>query len=74
MAAFLDATGWGDTPAVPLAGDASFRRYYRLGCNGNSAVLMDAPPPQEDMRPLYRRRDTIARARPERPRGACRGP
>jgi len=51
MAAFLDATGWGGIPAVPLAGDASFRRYYRLGRAGSSAVLMDAPPPQEDIGP-----------------------
>lgn len=51
MAAFLDATGWSDVPAAPLAGDASFRRYYRLGRNRSSAVLMDAPPPQEDVGP-----------------------
>jgi N-acetylmuramate 1-kinase len=50
-AAFLDAAGWGGVPAVPLAGDASFRRYYRLGGNGSSAVLMDAPPPKEDIGP-----------------------
>jgi aminoglycoside/choline kinase family phosphotransferase len=37
---------------VPLAGDASFRRYYRLAGNGSSAVLMDAPPPQEDIGPF----------------------
>ena len=36
---------------APLAGDASFRRYYRLGANGRRAVLMDAPPPQEDVVP-----------------------
>jgi aminoglycoside/choline kinase family phosphotransferase len=52
MAAFLATAGWDDTPAVPLAGDASFRRYYRLGHNGKSAVLMDAPPPQEDIGPF----------------------
>jgi aminoglycoside/choline kinase family phosphotransferase len=51
MAAFLDATGWGGIRVVPLAGDASFRRYYRLGHDGNSAVLMDAPPPQEEIGP-----------------------
>ena len=51
MAAFLDAVGWGGVPALPLAGDASFRRYYRLARNGKSAVLMDAPPPQEDTHP-----------------------
>jgi hypothetical protein len=51
MAAFLDGCGWGDAKPAPLAGDASFRRYYRLGSNGQSAVLMDAPPPQEDVVP-----------------------
>ena len=51
MTAFLDASGWGGRALVPLAGDASFRRYYRVGGNGRSAVLMDAPPPQEDVGP-----------------------
>ena len=36
---------------MPLAGDASFRCYYRLGADGRRAVLMDAPPPQEDVAP-----------------------
>ena len=52
MKVFLDASGWDRVPVVPLAGDASFRRYYRLGRNGSSAVLMDAPPPQEDIGPF----------------------
>ena len=34
-----------------LAGDASFRRYYRLTAAGRRAVLMDAPPPMEDVGP-----------------------
>jgi len=51
MAAFLDAAGWGDAAVVPLAGDASFRRYYRLRRDRSSVVLMDAPPPQEDIDP-----------------------
>jgi len=49
IAAFLDGCGWGDAKLTPLAGDASFRRYYRLGNNGQRAVLMDAP--QEDVVP-----------------------
>jgi hypothetical protein len=49
LAAFLDACGWGGHPAVPLAGDASFRRYWRLAGAGGSRVVMDAPPPQEDV-------------------------
>jgi hypothetical protein len=37
-----------------LAGDASFRHYYRLRDNGAQAVLMDAPPAREDVRPFVR--------------------
>ncbi len=51
MAAFLAGSGWGGARPAPLAGDASFRRYYRLGGDGRRAVLMDAPPPQEDVVP-----------------------
>jgi hypothetical protein len=51
MAAFLETSGWGGLATVPLAGDASFRRYYRLARNGGSVVLMDAPPPLEDVGP-----------------------
>ena len=51
MAAFLDGCGWEGARPVPLAGDASFRRYYRLGGDGRCAILMDAPPPQEDVVP-----------------------
>jgi len=51
IAGFLASTGWpGATPA-PLAADASFRRYFRLAAGGRRAVLMDAPPPHEDVRP-----------------------
>jgi len=36
----------------PVAGDASFRRYFRLMSSGQSRILMDAPPPGEDVRPF----------------------
>jgi aminoglycoside/choline kinase family phosphotransferase len=49
--AFLEASGWGGITPVSLAGDASFRRYWRLRGDGRRAVLMDAPPPQEDVAP-----------------------
>jgi hypothetical protein len=53
MARFLADHGWGTAKCVPLAGDASFRRYDRLtAADGRRAVLMDAPPPQEDVRPF----------------------
>jgi len=51
MAAFLDTCGWGGVVPMPLAGDASFRRYHRLQRNGRRAVLMDAPAPHEDVTP-----------------------
>ena len=51
-AAFLAAHGWGDAVVTPLAGDASFRRYFRVADGARSAVLMDAPPPQEDSAPF----------------------
>ena len=50
--AFLGQAGWGDAAIVPLAGDASFRRYFRVIDGGRRAVLMDAPPPHEDPRPF----------------------
>src|SRR5437763_11226647 len=51
MESFLAAQGWGGHAPAVLAGDASFRRYYRLVEGARRAVLMDAPPPQEDVRP-----------------------
>ena len=50
--AFLAAHGWGDAQILPLAGDASFRRYFRVVDGDRQAVLMDAPPPHEDPRPF----------------------
>jgi len=58
---FLDRAGWGGAEIAPLAGDASFRRYFRvLGPSGN-AVLMDAPPPHEDVRPFLEVADHLHR-------------
>jgi aminoglycoside/choline kinase family phosphotransferase len=51
MADFLRGSGWDGIAPVSLAGDASFRRYYRLVDGARSVVLMDAPPPFEDVRP-----------------------
>ncbi len=54
--AFLIDAGWLDADRRTLAGDASFRHYDRLqSANGSaviSAVMMDAPPPREDVRPF----------------------
>ncbi|MEO7365233.1 MAG: phosphotransferase [Sphingomicrobium sp.] len=49
---FLAECGWTGARIEPLAGDASFRRYFRVLGEGRSAVLMDAPPPHEDPRPF----------------------
>ena len=52
--AFLAAAGWRDAEIEPLAGDASFRRYFRIRSGDKVAMLMDAPPPNEDPRPFLR--------------------
>ena len=35
-----------------IAGDASFRRYFRLQTDGESRILMDSPPPADDLDPF----------------------
>ncbi|HWH17498.1 MAG TPA: phosphotransferase [Allosphingosinicella sp.] len=49
---FLAANGWEGAEIRPLAGDASFRRYFRVHRAGETAVLMDAPPQHEDVGPF----------------------
>jgi hypothetical protein len=49
---FLAAHGWEGAEIRPLAGDASFRRYFRVLDGNRRAVLMDAPPPHEDPKPF----------------------
>ncbi|HLL30938.1 MAG TPA: phosphotransferase [Allosphingosinicella sp.] len=49
---FLAEHGWGGAEIRPLAGDASFRRYFRVVRGGETAVLMDAPPEHEDVGPF----------------------
>lgn len=52
--AFLAAAGWGGGRRSVLAQDASFRRYDRVALGDRKAVLMDAPPEFEDVRPFVR--------------------
>jgi aminoglycoside/choline kinase family phosphotransferase len=57
ITAFLDRAGWGEAERRRLAGDASFRKYERLRGPQGRAVLMDAPPPMENVVPFL----TVAR-------------
>ncbi len=50
--AFIEQQGWGGCVVQALAADASFRRYFRLSRGEERRILMDAPPPQEDIRPF----------------------
>lgn len=49
---FLASSGWGQPVIEPLPGDASFRRYFRIRQGDKSAMLMHAPPPNEDPGPF----------------------
>jgi N-acetylmuramate 1-kinase len=49
---FLARHGWANAERSLLAADASFRSYNRLHRGDQKAVLMNAPPPQEDIRPF----------------------
>ncbi|HVB67682.1 MAG TPA: aminoglycoside phosphotransferase, partial [Acetobacteraceae bacterium] len=53
IADFLARHSFAAARTLPLAQDASFRRYLRLVGGPRPAVLMDAPPP-EDVRPFLR--------------------
>jgi aminoglycoside/choline kinase family phosphotransferase len=41
-----------DYQLEPASGDASFRRYFRLKHNGETFIVMDAPPEQENCIPF----------------------
>ncbi|PIE00876.1 MAG: aminoglycoside phosphotransferase [Thiothrix nivea] len=40
--------GWSDAEFEVASADASFRRYFRARKNGQTAIVMDAPPDKED--------------------------
>lgn len=54
LEAFLAEAGWTGATVEPLPGDASFRRYFRIRRSTGTAMLMYAPPPQEDPEPFVR--------------------
>ncbi|MDJ0951743.1 MAG: tRNA (adenosine(37)-N6)-threonylcarbamoyltransferase complex ATPase subunit type 1 TsaE [Alphaproteobacteria bacterium] len=58
---FLAAESWAEAERAVLSADASFRSYDRLCRNSERRVLMDAPPPQEDVHPFLQI-DEILRA------------
>ena len=45
---FLEVYGYQNASINMIAGDASFRKYYRLSHSNEVTILMDAPPPEED--------------------------
>ena len=57
---FLASIGWAGARIEPLAGDASFRRYFRVSHGNRTAVLMDAPPPHEDPQPFIKVAEWLA--------------
>ena len=65
---FLARHGWAGAEIRPLAGDASFRRYFRVFDGDRRAVLMDAPPPHEDPRPFIEAAEWLVAAGLSAPR------
>jgi aminoglycoside/choline kinase family phosphotransferase len=53
---------------APASADASFRRYLRLQGRDGSLVVMDAPPPLEDVRPFVHVAGLLAAAGVNAPR------
>ncbi len=53
---FIESAGWSNAQRQPLQADASFRRYIRLAHShpNKRAMVMDAPPPQEDVQPFIK--------------------
>ncbi len=57
LPALCSAHGWSQTAPwqlQPASSDASFRRYFRWTAAGQSLIVMDAPPPQENCEPFVR--------------------
>jgi aminoglycoside/choline kinase family phosphotransferase len=43
-----------DVVLTVASADASFRRYFRVACQGKTYIAMDAPPAQENVHPFIR--------------------
>jgi aminoglycoside/choline kinase family phosphotransferase len=46
---------------APASSDASFRRYFRVLIGTETRIVMDAPPPQENIRPFLSVADNLKR-------------
>ncbi len=58
---FIAKAGWSDAAREAIPGDASFRHYERLCLHGNqNAILMDAPPGIEDVKPFVKVDEILA--------------
>jgi hypothetical protein len=51
---FVHRAGWGDASERLLAGDASFRKYFRLHRGSKTVVVMDSPAAHEPVEPFVR--------------------
>ncbi len=52
LGALVPQHGIAPETLAPASADASFRRYLRVAAGQRSLIVMDAPPPQEDVRPF----------------------
>nr|WP_293367493.1 phosphotransferase [Nevskia sp.] len=50
----LNALTLADAHFAPASADASFRRYFRVSAQGQSWIVMDAPPEREDCGPFLK--------------------
>src|SRR5262249_42424341 len=51
---FVARSGWGAARESLLAGDASFRKYFRLTRGSSTVVVMDSPAAHEPVEPFVR--------------------
>jgi aminoglycoside/choline kinase family phosphotransferase len=68
LAAIAPRFGLDASTLAPASADASFRRYLRLQGREGSLVVMDAPPPLEDVRPFVHVAGLLAEAGVNAPR------
>lgn len=54
LAPLVETHGLRPDTLVAASADASFRRYFRIQGAQGTLIIMDAPPPQEDVRPFLK--------------------